>query len=90
MSISGPATMSQPYKQVAVTGIGALCATGLDFESAFAALFEKRRVPAPPRRFHLDHQATYPVFELPPSTFDSEDKKQPWLRTSRLAVAAAL
>ena len=89
MFISGPATMSQPYKQVAVTGIGALCATGLDFESAFAALFEKRREPAPPRRFHLDHRATYPVFELPPSSFDSEDEKQPWLRTSRLAVAAA-
>ncbi|MEA3334005.1 MAG: beta-ketoacyl-[acyl-carrier-protein] synthase family protein [Pseudomonadota bacterium] len=76
-------------KQVAVTGIGALCATGLDFESAIAALFEKRREPAAPRRFQLEHPITYPVFELPLSPLDDEDEKQPWLRTSRLALTAA-
>ncbi len=89
MSISGPATESPPNNQVAVTGVGALCATGLDFERAFKALFEKRREPTPPQRFDLDHPTTYPVFELPPSPLDREDKRQPWLRTSRLAVAAA-
>ena len=89
MSISGPAAISQPDKQVTVTGIGALCATGLNFESAFTALFEKRREPTAPRRFDLDHPATYPVFELPPSPLDSKDENQPWLRTSRLALAAA-
>ncbi len=89
MSISGPPTMSQPDKSVMVTGIGALCATGLNFESAFTALFEKRREPAAPQRFGLDHPTTYPVFELPPSPLDSEDENQPWLRTSRLALAAA-
>ncbi len=78
-----------PNQRIAVTGIGALCATGLDFESAFTALFAKRREPATPRRFHLDHPTTYPVFELPPSPLDHENKDQPWLRTSRLALAAA-
>ena len=81
--------MSPELQQVAVTGIGALCATGLDFKSAFAALFEKRREPAAPRRFQLGHTVTYPVFELPPSPLDFEDENQPWLRTSRLALAAA-
>ncbi len=89
MSISGPAIVSQPGKQVTVTGIGALCATGLDFERAFTALFEKRREPSAPRRFDLEHPTIYPVFELPPSPLDSEDENQPWLRTSRLALAAA-
>ncbi|MCK5540169.1 MAG: beta-ketoacyl-[acyl-carrier-protein] synthase family protein [Deltaproteobacteria bacterium] len=81
--------MVLPNQRIAVTGIGALCATGLDFESAFATLFDKRREPAAPRRFQLNHLATYPVFELPPSPLDREDNEQPWLRTSRLAVAAA-
>ena len=89
MSISNSVTIAQADKPVAVTGIGALCATGLDFESAFSALFEKRREPAAPRRFQLGHPSTYPVFELPPSPLDDEDEKQPWLRTSRLALAAA-
>ncbi len=81
--------MMLPNQPIAVTGMGALCATGLDFESAFTALFAKRLEPAAPRRFQLDHPTTYPVFELPPSPLDHEDKDQPWLRTSRLAVAAA-
>jgi len=79
----------QTDKPVAITGIGALCATGLDFESAFSALFEECREPAAPRRFQLEHPLTYPIFELPPSPLDFEDEKQPWLRTSRLALAAA-
>jgi 3-oxoacyl-[acyl-carrier-protein] synthase-1/3-oxoacyl-[acyl-carrier-protein] synthase II len=89
MSISNPVTISQAEKRVAVTGIGALCASGLDFNSAFSALFEKHREPAAPRRFQLEHATTYPVFELPPSPLDFEDENQPWLRTSRLALAAA-
>ncbi|RLB69634.1 MAG: beta-ketoacyl-[acyl-carrier-protein] synthase family protein [Deltaproteobacteria bacterium] len=79
----------QPAKQIPVTGLGALCATGLDFKRAFKALFEKRQKPTVPRRFVLNHPSTYPVFELPPSALDSDDEKQPWLRTSRLALTAA-
>ena len=75
--------------KVRISGIGALCACGLDFDTALSMLFQKRRNPAPPRRFELDHPVTYPVFELPPSTLDEPDNSQPWLRTSRLAVAAA-
>ncbi|MEA1924081.1 MAG: beta-ketoacyl-[acyl-carrier-protein] synthase family protein [Pseudomonadota bacterium] len=89
MSINSATTIFQTDKSVAITGIGALCAAGLDFESAFSALFEKRREPAAPRRFQLEHPMTYPVFELPPSPLDFADEKQPWLRTSRLALAAA-
>ncbi len=88
MSISN-STISPTDKRVAVTGIGALCATGLDFESAVLALFEERREPAAPRRFQLEHAIAYPVFELPPSPLDYENENQPWLRTSRLALAAA-
>ncbi len=75
--------------KVRISGIGGLCACGLDFETAVAALFQDRRNPAPARRFKLDHPLSYPVFELPSSSLDEPDKNQPWLRTSRLAVAAA-
>lgn len=89
MSNPNVESKSPQNRVVAVTGIGALCTTGLNFDSALKALFEKRREPAPPRRFKLGHGLSYPVFELPPSPLDQEDKKQPWLRTSRLALAAA-
>ena len=72
-----------------ISGIGALCACGLDFATAVTALFQERREPRPPRRFKLEHPQPYPVFELPPSALDDPDKNQPWLRTTRLAVAAA-
>ncbi len=75
--------------KVRISGIGALCACGLDFTTATAALFQDRRDPVPARRFKLDHPLPYPVFELPPSTLDAPDENQPWLRTSRLAVNAA-
>ncbi len=75
--------------RVRISGIGALCACGLDLESAVSALFQERRPPAAARRFQLHHPQDYPVFELPPSGLDKPDKNQPWLRTSRLAVAAA-
>lgn len=75
--------------RVRISGIGALCACGLDFATATTALFQKRRDPAPARRFQLDHPRPYPVFELPPSKLDDLNPNQPWLRTSRLAVTAA-
>jgi 3-oxoacyl-[acyl-carrier-protein] synthase-1/3-oxoacyl-[acyl-carrier-protein] synthase II len=75
--------------KVRISGIGALCACGLDFESSVSALFQDRRDPAPTRRFQLSHPVPYPVFELPPSSIDEPDENQPWLRTSRLAVTAA-
>jgi len=89
MSIINHKIISPRKEPVAVTGIGALCATGLNFASAFRALFEKRREPTAPRRFDLDHSVSYPVFELPRSPLDHEDREQPWLRTSRLALTAA-
>jgi len=75
--------------KVIISGIGALCACGLEFETAVAALFQERRNPEPARRFQLGHPQPYPVFELPPSSLDEPDENQPWLRTSRLAVNAA-
>ncbi|MBN2809429.1 MAG: beta-ketoacyl-[acyl-carrier-protein] synthase family protein [Deltaproteobacteria bacterium] len=89
MSVYAPVKKLPPDKNVAVTGIGALCAGGLDFASAFKALFAERLKPAAPRRFHLDHPTPYPVFELPSSALDHENEHEPWLRTSRLALAAA-
>ena len=75
--------------KVRISGIGALCACGLDFATATMALFQERRDPTPARRFKLEHPLPYPVFELPPSKLDEPDQNQPWLRTSRLAVTAA-
>ena len=75
--------------QVIISGIGTLCACGLDFATAVTALFQKRCEPLPARRFKLEQPQPYPVFELPPSALDDPDKNQPWLRTTRLAVAAA-
>ena len=75
--------------RVMISGIGALCACGLDYTTAVTALFQERCAPLPPRRFKLDHPQPYPVFELPPSRLDEPDKNQPWPRTTRLAVAAA-
>ncbi len=75
--------------RVRISGIGALCACGLDFATATAALFQERHAPTPARRFQLNHPQAYPVFELPPAKLDEPDQNQPWLRTSRLALTAA-
>jgi len=79
--------MSLP--QIAITGIGALCASGLDLNSACAALFKERRLPTTARRFQLEQPRIFPVFELAPGEFDDELPEHPWSRTTRLALAAA-
>ncbi|MCK5680896.1 beta-ketoacyl-[acyl-carrier-protein] synthase family protein, partial [bacterium] len=82
--------MKQRQKRwVPITGIGALSCLGLDFGSTYAALFKERQLPTLPRRFKLGHKISYPVFELPPSKLDLSDPREPWLRTSRMAIAAA-
>lgn len=49
---------------IAVSGIGCLCAAGQEFEQCMDSLFGGRRAPLPPIRFSSDHPAKYPVFEV--------------------------
>jgi 3-oxoacyl-[acyl-carrier-protein] synthase-1/3-oxoacyl-[acyl-carrier-protein] synthase II len=55
------------------------------------SLFKERRHPAPPSSFETAHAIRYPVFEVPEGFFPSEFPEDgQLLRTSRLALAAAL
>jgi len=76
---------------VAVTGLGALCATGLDVTSCTDALFGPRRRPAPSTRFSSEHATVYPVFELPAAFWETSHGQGPesLSLTARLALAVA-
>lgn len=70
--------------RVAITGLGCICAAGMNLEQCLAALFRGSRAPAPPVRFSSGHPVRYPVFEVrqfaePPDI----------LRTSALGLHAA-
>lgn len=58
---------------VRVTGLGCLCAAGLDFPACLSRIFSRDITPAKPGRFHTDHLNSYPVFELPRGLFDQEN-----------------
>jgi 3-oxoacyl-[acyl-carrier-protein] synthase-1/3-oxoacyl-[acyl-carrier-protein] synthase II len=76
--------------QIAVSGIGCLCAAGENLEQCMDSLFAGRQQCAPPTRFSSSHPVTYPVFEIPDDfTFIGSDQKTETLRTARLALAAA-
>ncbi len=81
--------MSSP-NQVAVTGMGCLCAAGNDLDQCLTTLYRGERRPAPPTLFHTTHSVTYPVFEV--------SREGPWIspqgfpslsRTVILALKAA-
>ena len=50
--------------EVAVTGIGCLCAAGLNLKECLYSLFNDGCTPHPPSRFSSDHPTAYPVFEI--------------------------
>lgn len=70
---------------VVVTGLGCLCAAGLNLPSAMAALFRGERAPRPPTLFVSNQQTPFPVFEVPLAL--STDAT--FSRTAQLAIAAA-
>ena len=76
-------------QSVAITGVGCLCAVGLNLEQAFAAMLKGTRNPQPPRVFSSEHVEDYPVFEiLDPLPAPGTDREL--LRTTRLAISAAM
>ena len=75
---------------VAVTGIGCLCAAGLNLKECMDSLFSGGCRPHPPRRFSSDHPTVYPVFEIykPPSAGGSGQQSNLML-TAKFALTAA-
>lgn len=71
--------------QIAVTGLGCLCAAGQDLSSTLAAMFRGERAPRPPTLFAGSHPAPFPVFEVPLAT----QTDGAFSRTAQLALTAA-
>ena len=74
---------------VAISGVGCLCAAGMNLDQAFSAMLKGERNPQPPQAFSSEHVEPFPVFEiLEPLTAPGSDPEL--LRTSRLALSAAI
>jgi 3-oxoacyl-[acyl-carrier-protein] synthase-1/3-oxoacyl-[acyl-carrier-protein] synthase II len=68
---------------VAITGMGCLCAAGMDLPACLDSMFKGVRAPAPPVRFECNNPTRYPVFEVPDFIEPPE-----LLRTSALGLRA--
>lgn len=71
---------------VAVSGVGCICAAGMNLPECMESLFSGKRWPAPPKRIQRAQSDQYPVFELQ-AEFPAETDGDVF-RTSRLALAA--
>lgn len=78
-----------PLPPVGVSGVGCLCAAGMNLSECMENLFSGRRRPAPPKRVKRAQGDQYPVFEIQADHFPDQDPEQDIFRTSRLALAAA-
>ncbi|MEE4356085.1 MAG: beta-ketoacyl-[acyl-carrier-protein] synthase family protein [Desulfococcaceae bacterium] len=75
-------------KAVAVSGMGCLCAAGLNVADCMAFLFQGQRYPAPPLSF--SGRGSHPVFEITSDFYVPRHFRQKELpRTSCLAITAA-
>jgi 3-oxoacyl-[acyl-carrier-protein] synthase-1/3-oxoacyl-[acyl-carrier-protein] synthase II len=75
---------------VAVTGIGCLCAAGLNLKECMDSLFSGGCIPHPPSRFSSDHPTVYPVFEIYQTPSAGGNLPQPDIMlTARFALTAA-
>ena len=76
--------------EVAVTGIGCLCAAGLNLKECMDSLFGGGCTPHPPSRFSSDHPTVYPVFEIfkTPSA-GGNDLQADIMLTAKFALTAA-
>lgn len=74
----------------AITGIGCLCAGGLNMEECVASLFKEREMPQLPTRFTVDYGDETPVYQLPERFFDEHpvDLSKRTLTTHMAVVAA--
>jgi 3-oxoacyl-[acyl-carrier-protein] synthase-1/3-oxoacyl-[acyl-carrier-protein] synthase II len=76
-------------KPVAITGMGCLCAAGLDLPSCIDFLFRGERHPVPPSRLTAAASPPYPVFEVSESFFDPDRFQRICrLRNSQMALMA--
>lgn len=76
-------------RPVAITGMGCLCAAGLDLPTCADFLFQGKRNPAPPSRLAVASSPPYPVFEVPDPFFDPTLLNHACrLRNSQLALMA--
>ncbi len=57
-------------RPVAITGVGCLCAAGLDLAASVDFLFKGKRNPAPPSRLTISSAPPHPVFEVADPFFD--------------------
>ena len=69
---------------VAITGLGCICAAGMNVDACMETLYSGKRAPVEPRRFTSSHPTRYPVFEVPGFAEPPE-----LLRTSALGLDAA-
>ena len=75
---------------VAVTGIGCLCAAGLNLKECMDSLFSGGCTPKPPSRFSSNHTTIYPVFEIYKTpSICSKDPKSDIMLTAKFALTAA-
>ena len=80
----------KPGSPVAVSGIGCLCAPGMNLSACMDSIFNLGKKPASPVGFSSSHPVSYPVFEiLTDLDLSGFDKKKEILRTSQLALLAA-
>ncbi len=80
----------KPLRPVAITGMGCLCAAGLNLDASMDALFRGKRHPKRPSKFSGNRSVSYPVFEIAEDFFPSGEMRiSNVLRTCKLALAAA-
>jgi len=78
------------HKPVPISGMGCLCAAGLNVKECMDFFFRGERFPALPAAFGNGQSLTHPVFEITKDFFQAQNfrhKKVP--RTSALALTAA-
>jgi len=76
---------------VAVSGIGCLCAAGMNMQACMQSITGNGCAPQPPTRFSSDHAVAYPVFEVPQQySFGGAARNSDTLLTADFALTATL
>ncbi len=81
----------KPAAPVPIVGIGCICSAGTSLAQCMQSLYSGQRRPAPPTHFSFAGTPAFPVFEVREGFFAPDRwKKKDVLRTSQLALSAAL
>jgi 3-oxoacyl-(acyl-carrier-protein) synthase len=76
-------------EKVAITGIGCLCAAGLNLNECMDTLYSGKRDPAPPKGDPFYSRTSHPVFRVRSDFFREEDfREKNILRCCKLALKA--